>query len=41
LDQQGLGNARVSGMTVTGDRVYLTLEGEPYILSLRKTDKTH
>jgi hypothetical protein len=41
LDQQGLGDARVSGMTVTGDRVYLTLEGEPYILSLRKTDKTH
>jgi hypothetical protein len=41
LDQQGLGDARVSGMAVTGDRVYLTLEGEPYILSLRKTDKTH
>jgi hypothetical protein len=41
LDQQGLGDARVSGMTVTGDRVYVTLEGQPYILSLRKTDKTH
>jgi hypothetical protein len=40
LDRQGLGAARVSGMAVTGDRVYLTLEGEPYILGLRKTDKT-
>jgi hypothetical protein len=40
LEQQGLGEARVSGMTVTGDRVYLTLEGEPYMLSIRKTDKT-
>jgi hypothetical protein len=41
LEQQGLGDARVSGMAVTGDRVYLTLEGEPYILSIQKTDKTH
>ena len=40
LEQQSLGDARVSGMTVTGDRVYLTLEGEPYVLSIQKTDKT-
>ena len=40
LRQEGLGEARVSGMTVTRDRVYLTLEGEPYMLSIRKTDKT-
>ena len=41
LEEQGFGEARVSGMAVTGDRVYLTLEGEPYILSIQKTDKTH
>lgn len=40
LRQQGLGEARVSGMAVTRDRVYLTLEGEPYVLSIRKTEKT-
>ena len=40
LRQEGLGEARVSGMTVTRGRVYLTLEGEPYMLSIRKTDKT-
>lgn len=40
LEEQSLGDARISGMTVTRDRVYLTLEGEPYMLSLRKTDKT-
>ncbi|MDP9439976.1 MAG: hypothetical protein M3P49_14745, partial [Actinomycetota bacterium] len=40
LRQEGLGEARVSGMTVTRDRVYLTLEGEPYMLSIRKTEKT-
>ena len=40
LRQEGLGGAQVSGMVVTRDRVYLTLEGEPYMLSIRKTDKT-
>ncbi len=40
LRQQGLGDARVSGMAVTRDRVYLTLKGEPYMLSIRKTDET-
>lgn len=40
LQQQGLGDARISGMAVTGNRVHLTLEGEPYLLSIKKTDKT-
>ena len=40
LRQEGLGEARVSGMTVTRDRVYLTLEGEPYMLSIPRTEKT-
>lgn len=40
LEQRSLEDARISGMAITKDRVYLTLEGEPYMLSIRKTDKT-
>ena len=40
LQRKDLGDAKVSGMIVTEDRVLLTLKGEPYVLSVRKTDKT-
>lgn len=40
LAEQSLGDARISGMAVAGDRIYLTLEGEPYILSIEKTNET-
>jgi hypothetical protein len=36
LKQKSLKEAKVSGMTVGEKRVYLTLEGEPYSLSVKK-----
>jgi len=36
LKQRSLEDAKVSGMTVGEERIYLTLEGEPYVLSVDK-----
>lgn len=36
LKEEALKEAKVSGMTVGEERVYLTLEGEPYALSVKK-----
>jgi hypothetical protein len=36
LEQKSLQEAKVSGMTVGEKKVYLTLEGEPYVLSVKK-----
>ncbi len=36
LKQKALEDAKVSGMTVGEKRVYLTLKGEPYVLSVEK-----
>jgi len=36
LKQESLKDAKVSGMTVGEKRVYLTLEGAPYVLSIEK-----
>ena len=36
LKQRSLEDAKVSGMTVREERIYLTLEGEPYVLSVEK-----
>jgi hypothetical protein len=36
LKQGSLKDAKVSGMSVGEKRVYLTLEGEPYVLGIKK-----
>ncbi|MQA15181.1 MAG: hypothetical protein GEV09_13720 [Pseudonocardiaceae bacterium] len=36
LDQAGLGGARIGGLTVGDSHIYLGVEGEPYVLRIRK-----
>lgn len=38
LEQAGLGEAKVSGVTVGDDYVYLTVAGEPVVLKIRKEE---
>jgi hypothetical protein len=36
LEREGVRPTSISGMTVGAEDVYLTLEGEPYVLSVKK-----
>ncbi len=36
LDQAGLGDARIGGLTVGDTHIYLEIEGEPFVLRIRK-----
>ncbi|WP_158546658.1 copper chaperone PCu(A)C [Halopolyspora algeriensis] len=38
LEQSGLGHARISGVAVGDDYVYLAVEGEPYVVKARKEE---
>ncbi|MDR7301441.1 copper chaperone PCu(A)C [Haloactinomyces albus] len=38
LERAGLGHARISDLTVGDDYLYLAVEGEPYVLKIRKEE---